>query len=53
MSQIAKRSIFLDRTLCSPLKVNRRFGGTRNILVTYVMLVSCFDYSSILKIEAT
>jgi hypothetical protein len=55
-----KISIFVDITLCSPLKVNWRFGGpcrlhsqlrSRALLATCFMLASCLAYSSILKME--
>jgi hypothetical protein len=47
-------------TTCSPLKVIRRFRGTchhhlqdsRALLHTSFALLSCFDYSSTLKMEA-
>jgi hypothetical protein len=63
-----KNAIFWDITLCSPLKVNRHFGGTyclclqgprirreRNQLKgrRQAELVFCLDYSSTLKMEAT
>jgi hypothetical protein len=57
-----KSSIFWDITPCSLLKVNRRFGETcclhiqcrrisQSLLATGFMLVSCFAYSSILKMK--
>jgi hypothetical protein len=55
---VMKCSIFWDITPCSPLKVNRRFGGTcrlhlqgRALLATCFALVSCFYYSSTLKMN--
>jgi hypothetical protein len=51
-------SVFLNITMCIPLKVNRRFGGTyhlhlqgRQCLPPAIMLVSITVYS-ILKMEA-
>jgi hypothetical protein len=54
-------SIFCDITPYSPLKVNRRFGGTcfhletkqGTSLLPAFTLVSCLAYSSILKMDAT
>jgi hypothetical protein len=49
-----KSSVFWDITPYSPLKVNRRFGGTyRLCLPPAFTLVSCSVYSSALKMEAT
>jgi hypothetical protein len=45
-----KISIFWDMKSCSPLKVNRRFGGTS---LAAMMLVSSLTYSSTQKTEAT
>jgi hypothetical protein len=58
-------SVFWDITPCSPLKVNRRFGGTcrlhlqgprinhaRNQHEAGSKQVSCLTYSSTLKMEA-
>jgi hypothetical protein len=60
---LLKRSIFRDITPCIPLKICRRFGGTRSLqlrgrrmralLTACFMLVSCFACSSILKMETT
>jgi hypothetical protein len=65
---VMKSSIFWDITLCSPLKVNQRLGGTCHLHVQdrrisqernqheaelCYLLVSCFTYSSILKTELT
>jgi hypothetical protein len=65
---VTKSSLFWDITPCSPLKDNRRFGGTcllhlqgwrisqaRNhvCLPPAFTLVSCLAYSSTLKIEET
>jgi hypothetical protein len=47
-----KSSIFWDITPCSPLKVNRRFGGTELCLPPTFTLVSCSVYSSTLMMEA-
>jgi hypothetical protein len=41
-------SIFWDITPSGPLKLHRRFGE----FSTYFMLVSCLDYSLILRMEA-
>jgi hypothetical protein len=41
---------------CSPLKVNRHFGGTsrlQRLLATCFTLASCLTYFSTLKMEAT
>jgi hypothetical protein len=59
------RALFLNVMPCSPVKVSWRFGGTcrfhlqdrrdsqaRNNAAPF-MLVSCFAYSSALKMEAT
>jgi hypothetical protein len=43
-----KSSFFWEITPCSPLKDNRRFGGTCRLYV-----VSCLAYSSTLKMEET
>jgi hypothetical protein len=48
-----KSSIFWDITPCSPLNVNRHFGGTYRLLTTSFTLVTCLAYSSTLKMEAT
>jgi hypothetical protein len=52
--------VFLDITPYSPLKFDRRFGGTcrlylhsRRNKATCFTLVSCLAYSSTLKMEAT
>jgi hypothetical protein len=45
--------IFLDITPSSPLKVNRRFGGTYCLHPQGFTLVSYSAYSSTLKMEAT
>jgi hypothetical protein len=51
-------SIFWDITPCSPLRVNRRFGGIYRLhtaelcLPPAFTLVSCSAYSSTLKMEA-
>jgi hypothetical protein len=65
---VVKSTIFWVIALCTPLKVNRRFGGTyrlhlqggrisqaRNHLCfpPAFILVSCFAYFSTLKMEAT
>jgi hypothetical protein len=63
---VMKRPLFWDITLCSTLSVNRRFRGTCRLhlqgrrviqvglwLPPAFMLVSCFDYSTTLKMEAT
>jgi hypothetical protein len=48
-----KSSIFWDITHCSPLKVNRRFGGTYRLCLSPAFtLVSCSTYCSTLKMEA-
>jgi hypothetical protein len=59
---VTKSTIFRKITPCSPLKVNRRFGGTyrrwqaeqsaRLCLPPVFTLVSCLAYSSTLKMEA-
>jgi hypothetical protein len=52
-----KGSIFWDIRPCSPLKVNRRFGGTCRQATSSglyaLMLVSFLACSSTLKIEVT
>jgi hypothetical protein len=51
---VMKSSIFCDKTLCSPLKVNWRFG--RNMCSKRLCLpppVSCLAYFPFLKMEAT
>jgi hypothetical protein len=45
---VVKNCIFWDTAPCSPLKVNRR--REQSLLATRVMLVSCYSYSSTLKI---
>jgi hypothetical protein len=56
--------IFWDITSCSPLKVNRHFGGRyflllkgrrirKTELATFFLLVHCLAYYLILKFEAT
>jgi hypothetical protein len=50
---VMKSSIFWDITLCSPCKLNRRFGGTCRLPATWFALVSCLSYSSVLNREAT
>jgi hypothetical protein len=40
---VMKSSIFWDITLCGPLKVNRRFGGTYSLLRAGFLLVLIFD----------
>jgi hypothetical protein len=48
-----KSYVFRDITSCSPVKVNRRFGGTHRLyLPPDFMLVSCSAYFSALKMEA-
>jgi hypothetical protein len=51
-----KSTIFWDRTQCSPLKINQRFGGTYCLhLLCFppsLTLISCSAYSSALKMEA-
>jgi hypothetical protein len=54
---VMKSTIFWDITPCSPLKVNRRFGGTYrlNLCPAYHLLARWFiarAYSSTLKVEA-
>jgi hypothetical protein len=55
---VLKSTIFWDITPCSPLKVNRRFGGTyrkawwQASLQHALTLVSCSAYFSTLKMEA-
>jgi hypothetical protein len=53
---VMKSNIFWDITPCSPLQVNRHFGGTYRLhlfcLPSAFTLVSCSAYSSTLKIEA-
>jgi hypothetical protein len=41
---VMKSTIFWDRMLCSPLKVNRRFGSAHHLL-------SCLEYFLTLKME--
>jgi hypothetical protein len=61
-----KSSVFWDITPCSPLKVNRRFGGTYGLHIQGPKLSQarnqreagskqsyCLAYSSTLKMEAT
>jgi hypothetical protein len=49
-----KSPILWDITPFSPLKVNRRIGGTyRSCLPPGFTLISCLAYSSALKMEAT
>jgi hypothetical protein len=62
-----KRSVLWDITQCSPLKFNRRFGGTRRLHhhgrrtgqarnqheELCIMLVSCLANSLALMMEAT
>jgi hypothetical protein len=57
---VLKSTIFWDITPCSPLKVNRRFGGIyclnlhrRIALLASCFLVSCLAYSSTLEMEAS
>jgi hypothetical protein len=55
-----KNAVFWNTTLCTPLKVNRRFGQTYRLhfqgqglcLPPAFTLVSCSAYSSTLKMEA-
>jgi hypothetical protein len=47
-----KNFIFWDITPCSPLRVNRLFGGTCHLIDTCFALVSCLAYSSTLNMEA-
>jgi hypothetical protein len=53
-----EESVFWDITPCSPLKVNRRFGGTYHLhlqgrcLSPAFSLVSCSAYSLTLNMEA-
>jgi hypothetical protein len=47
-----KSSIAYDIRQSSPLKINRRFGGTCHRQQSF-MLVSCMAYSLILNMEAT
>jgi hypothetical protein len=49
----AKSSISLDKTPCSPLKVNRRFISTKQAVSASSWFVSSLAYSSNLKMEAT
>jgi hypothetical protein len=60
---IMKSLVLLDITLCSTVKVNRRFEGTYRLhlpvlrinpplLATFLTLVSCLAYSSTLKKDA-
>jgi hypothetical protein len=59
-----KKSVLRDITPCSPLKMNRRYGGTyrlhlqnrrtsKAVFATCFMLVSFLAYSSILRMVAT
>jgi hypothetical protein len=48
-----KKFHLLGYTLCSPLKFNRRFGGTSDSVCCLLMSVSCSIYSLTLKMEAT
>jgi hypothetical protein len=60
---VKKGSIFCDITLCSPLKVNRRFGETCPLYLQgrrksqarnqSLLTASCLAYLSTLKMEAT
>jgi hypothetical protein len=50
---VIESSVFWDVTLCSPLKVNRRYGGTCRLHYTCFLLISCLACSSTLKMEAT
>jgi hypothetical protein len=45
---VMKTFISLDVTSCSLVEVNRRYK-----LVACLTLVSCLDYSSVIKMEAT
>jgi hypothetical protein len=47
---VMESTIFWDITPCTPLKVNRRFGGTYRLPPAFT-LVSCSAYST-LKMEA-
>jgi hypothetical protein len=54
---VMKSSIFWDITSCSPLKVNRRFGGTYRLhlheyVLTAFRLISFSAYNSTLRMEA-
>jgi hypothetical protein len=51
--QILKNSIFWDITPCSPLRVNRRFGKTKQSLPPAFTFFPCLTYSSTLKTETT
>jgi hypothetical protein len=54
ISLVMKAYIFWNITPCSPLKVNRPFGGTsRDLLVICLMLVFCLAYFSTLRMEMT
>jgi hypothetical protein len=59
---VKRTTFFWDITPCSPLKVNRCFGGTHSLyhhsrrisrasLLLAFMLVSCLAYSLTLKVE--
>jgi hypothetical protein len=48
-----KNSIFCDIMQRSPLKVNRRFGGTCGCVVTSFIMVSCLASYLTLKMEST
>jgi hypothetical protein len=48
---VMKSTIFWDTTLCSPLKVNRRFGETYRLPYAFT-LVFCSAHFSTLKMEA-
>jgi hypothetical protein len=55
LTKVMNNPIFWDITLCSPLKINRRFGGTDRrafFLQPAFTLVSCSAYSSTLKMGA-
>jgi hypothetical protein len=53
---VSKSSVLCDVKLCSPLKINRRFGGTYRLSFRIgeeaFTLVFCLVYLSTLKIEA-
>jgi hypothetical protein len=48
-----KCPILCDITTCSPIRINRRFGARWLSLPSAFMLVSCFVYSSTLKMRVT
>jgi hypothetical protein len=55
---VMKISVLWDITQCSPLKVNRRIGGShrfhlQGVLGTFSMLVSRLSHYSIMQIEVT